>query len=68
MCTDLPHAGYFIPGSCADMDTSQGAWIPAEKYFPDQDLYIVPLSRVDIVLSRHQAGLLVPELDSIPRP
>ena len=38
MCTDLPHAGYFIPGSCADMDTSQGAWIPAEKYFPDQDL------------------------------
>lgn len=38
MSTDLLHAGYFIPGSCADMDTSQGAWIPAEKYFPDQDL------------------------------
>ena len=36
--TDSQPADHFTPHSCADTDTSQEVWIPAQKYSPDQDL------------------------------
>lgn len=36
--TDSQPADHFTPHSCADTDTSQEVWNPAQKYSPDQDL------------------------------
>lgn len=38
--TDMLGCRYFLPRFHMDMETSLGSWIPAENYFPDQNLKI----------------------------
>ena len=38
--TDMLGCKYFLPRFHMDMETSLGSWIPAENYFPDQNLKI----------------------------